>query len=85
MRPEIFRPSPVSVTMPTMMPAVAVVAETPRIAGARRSRALSSAAVASAPSRDRTKLRAAASIVAKNTARNADNPMTISTAIAASE
>ena len=43
MNPAIFRPSPVSVTVPTMMPAVAVVAATgrtlrPPVYSARRSR-----------------------------------------------
>ena len=84
MSPEIFSPSPVSVTTPTMMPAVAVVAQTPSTPVAPLLRASASRRGVNAVSL-RRKLSATASVVAQNTARNADMPATMNTPIATSD
>ena len=82
--PAIFRPSPVSVTTPTMMPAVAVVAATPRMSRPPDRSAMTRRDGVSAVSR-RRKLSATARSVAQNTALNADIPTTMKTAIATSD
>ena len=74
MSPAIFSPSPVSVTTPTMMPAVAVVAATPSTPAAPGSQRREQPRAASARVSRRTKLSATARSVAQNTARNADMP-----------
>ena len=78
---EIFRPSPVNVTTPTMTPAVAVVATTPSTARPPVSRAVTSRFGLREVSR-RTKLSAIASIVARNTARKGVMPDTRNTTMA---
>ena len=83
MMPEIFSPSPVSVTTPTMMPAVAVVAVTASTARPPVSSAVTSRFGQSAVSR-RAKLSTTASIVARNTARNGVIPDNSSATIAMS-
>ena len=80
---EIFKPSPVSNTTPTMMPAVAVVTVTASTARPPVSSAATRRFGLSAASR-RTKLSAMASIVARNTARNGVIPDRSSTTIAMS-
>ncbi len=70
--------------MPTMMPAVAVVAQTPSTPTAPPSSAAARRFGVSAVSR-RRKLNTKASAVAQNTARNADRPAIMKTAIATSE
>ena len=81
--PASFKPSPVSVTTPTMMPAVAVVAATDSTLLPPSSSAASSRRGMSADS-ERTKLRPMAHSVAKKTARNGVMPDTSSTTISTS-
>ena len=80
---DIFSPSPVRVTTPTMTPAVAVVAATASTARPPVSSAVTRRAGRNAVSR-RTKLRTMASIVARNTARNGVMPDTSSRTMARS-
>ena len=75
---------PVKVTTPTMMPAVAVVAITGRMLNPPSCNACPSFRGTRAVS-FRTKLRANARTVAQNTARNADIPNAMKTAMATSD
>jgi hypothetical protein len=82
--PATFSPSPVSVTTPTIIPAVAVVATTGSTARAPDASARARRDGPNAVSR-RRKLAATASTVAQNTARNAVTPLIIRTTIATSD
>ncbi len=85
MSPAAFRPRPVSVTTPTMMPATAVVASTGSTSSPPATSAPPSLRGPSRSSGRPNTLNATAAIVAQNTARNGDNPIAIRTATRTSD
>ena len=85
MMPAIFSPRPVSVTTPTMMPAVAVVAATPSTSVAARLERRQQPRGRQRRLAPQEAQRRRPARVAQNTALNADMPSTMRTAIATSE